>query len=138
MLYSPPRGSARGVRGAGSEGRVASERILILNDDNFDDEVKSIRGPILVDFWANWCAPCKTIAPWLEELAEEFAGRAHVAQVDVDENGDLVNRFGIMSVPTLVVFKDGKIVDQTIGAAPKDRIRALLGKHAFDSPPSRS
>ena len=108
---------------------MASERILILDDDNFDEEIKSIRGPILVDFWASWCAPCKTIAPWLDQLAEEFAGRAHVAKVDVDENGDLVNRFGIMSVPTLVVFKDGKIVDQTIGAAPKDRIRALIAKH---------
>lgn len=109
---------------------MASERILILNDDNFDEEIKSIRGPILVDFWANWCAPCKTISPWLDDLADEFAGRAHVAKVDVDENGDLVNRFGIMSVPTLVVFKDGKIVDQTIGAAPKDRIRTLIAKHA--------
>jgi len=108
---------------------MASDRILILTDDNFDEEIKSIRGPILVDFWASWCAPCKTIAPWLDDLAEEFAGRAHVAKVDVDENGDLVNRYGIMSVPTLVVFKDGKIVDQTIGAAPKDRIRALIAKH---------
>ena len=108
---------------------MANERILILDDDTFDEEIKSIRGPILVDFWASWCAPCKTIAPWLDDLADEFAGTAHVAKVDVDENGDLVNRFGIMSVPTLVVFKDGKIVDQTIGAAPKDRIRALIAKH---------
>jgi len=108
---------------------MASDRILILNDDNFDEEIKSIRGPILVDFWASWCAPCKTIAPWLDELAEELSGRAHVAKVDVDENGDLVNRYGIMSVPTLVVFKDGKIVDQTIGAAPKERIRALIERH---------
>ena len=108
---------------------MASERILILNDDNFDEEIKSIRGPILVDFWASWCAPCKTIAPWLDELAAEFAGRAHVAKIDIDENGDVVNRFGIQSVPTLVVFHDGKIVDQMVGAAPKDRIRSLIAKH---------
>ena len=108
---------------------MASDRILILNDDNFDEEIKSIRGPILVDFWASWCAPCKTIARWLDELASEFAGRAHVAKIDIDENGDVVHRFGIQSVPTLVVFHDGKIVDQMVGAAPKDRIRSLLAKH---------
>jgi thioredoxin 1 len=108
---------------------VASERILILDDDNFDDEIKTIQGPILVDFWANWCEPCKTIAPWLDQLADDLAGRAHVAKVDVDENGDLVNRFGIMSIPTLVVFKNGKIVDQLIGAAPKDKIESLVAKH---------
>jgi len=110
-------------------GVVARERILELDDDSFDDEIKTIQGPILVDFWANWCGPCKTISPWLEELADELAGRAHFAKVDVDENGDLVNRFGIMSIPTLVVFKDGKIVDQLIGAAPKNKIQSLVAKH---------
>ena len=110
-------------------GVVASERILVLDDDSFDDEIKTIQGPILVDFWANWCDPCKTIAPWLDELADELSGRAHIAKVDVDENGDLVNRFGIMSIPTLVVFKDGKIVDQLIGAAPKDKIQSLVARH---------
>jgi thioredoxin 1 len=108
---------------------VANERILVLDDDSFDDEIKTIQGPILVNFWANWCDPCKTIAPWLDELADDLAGRAHVAKVDVDENGDLVNRFGIMSIPTLVVFKDGKVVDQLIGAAPKHKIQALVAKH---------
>jgi len=108
---------------------VASDRILTLDDDNFDDEIKSIRGPILVEFWANWCGPCKTIAPRLDELADELSGRAHIAKVDVDENGDLVNRFGIMSIPTLVVFKDGRVVDQLIGAAPKDKVRNLVTRH---------
>jgi thioredoxin 1 len=111
------------------EGTVASEKILILNEDNFDDEINQKAGPILVDFWAAWCAPCKIIAPSLEELAEEMAGRAHVAKVDVDSNGDLANRFGIMSIPTLVVFKDGRVVDQLIGAAPKPQIQQLLEKH---------
>ncbi len=106
-----------------------SGRILALNEDNFDDVVKRRSGTILVDFWASWCAPCKTIAPWLDELAAELSGRARVVTVDVDDNGDLVHRFGIMSVPTLVVFKDGKIVDQLIGAAPKARIHRLLAKH---------
>lgn len=108
---------------------MASDKILILNEDSFDDEVKQKTGPILVDFWAGWCAPCKTIVPALEEIAEELSGRAHIAKVDVDVNGDLANRFGIMSIPTLIVFKDGKIVDQLIGAAPKAQIRALIEKH---------
>jgi thioredoxin 1 len=108
---------------------VASDKILILNEDNFDDEVKRKEGPILVDFWAGWCAPCKIIVPALEEIADEMVGRAHVAKVDVDENGDLANRFGIMSIPTLIVFKNGKVVDQLIGAAPKPQIRALIDKH---------
>ena len=108
---------------------MASDKILILNEGNFDDEVTQKAGPILVDFWAGWCAPCKVIVPALEEIAEEIAGRAHVAKVDVDENGDLANRFGIMSIPTLIVFKDGKVVDQLIGAAPKTQIRALIDKH---------
>ncbi len=108
---------------------MASDKILILNEDSFDDEVKQTTGPILVDFWAAWCAPCKKIVPTLEELAEELAGRVRVAKVDVVENGDLANRFGIMSIPTLIVFKNGKIVDQLIGAAPKRQIRALIDKH---------
>ena len=108
---------------------MTSEHILVLDDDSFDDEIKTIQGPILVDFWANWCDPCRTIEPWLDQLADELAGRAHVATVDIDENGDLVNRFGIMSIPTLVVFKDGKIVDQLIGAAPKHKIQSLVARH---------
>ena len=108
---------------------MASDKILILNENSFDDEVKQKTGPILVDFWAAWCAPCKKIVPALEEIAEEMAGRAHVAKVDVVENGDLANRFGIMSIPTLIVFKNGKVVDQLIGAAPKRQIQALIDKH---------
>jgi thioredoxin 1 len=108
---------------------VTSENIITFNEDNFDELVKQKEGPILVDFWASWCAPCKTVAPVLDELADELAGQAHVGKVNVDDNGDLANRFGIRSIPTLVVFKDGKVVDQLIGAAPKDDIRRLISKH---------
>ena len=111
---------------------VGDHRIGLLVDrldGQQDTVIKSIQGPILVNFWANWCDPCKTIAPWLDQLADDLAGRAHVAKVDVDENGDLVNRFGIMSIPTLVVIKDGSVVDQLIGAAPKGKIRSLVAKH---------
>jgi len=108
---------------------VAGGNAIELDEDNFDDEINSRQGPILVDFWASWCAPCKRIAPVLDEIAVEMAGRVHVAKVDVDANGDLSNRFGIRSVPTLVVFCGGRVVDQLIGAAPKDKIREMLERH---------
>jgi len=108
---------------------VANEQILTLNDDNFDEQVAKLDGPILVDFWASWCGPCKTVEPALDELAEEMGGQAHVAKINVDENGNLVNRFGIRSIPTLLVFKDGKVVDQMIGAAPKQQIRRMVDKY---------
>ena len=100
------------ARPAGDD--VTESPILEFNEDNFDDEIKNKTGPILVDFWASWCGPCKTIAPALEQLAGEMAGYAHVAKVNVDDNGDLANRFGVRSIPTLVVFKSGKVVDRLI------------------------
>jgi len=108
---------------------MSNDPIVHLNDDNFDEEIKKLGGPVLVDFWAGWCGPCKAIAPALEQLASEMAGRAVIAKVNVDESGDLSNRFGIRSIPTLVVFKDGRVVDQMIGAAPKEQIRRLIEKH---------
>jgi thioredoxin 1 len=108
---------------------MASDRILQLSDDTFDDQIGKVHGPVLVDFWAAWCGPCKMIAPSLEQLAEELAGRATVAKVNVDESGDTANKFGIRSIPTLMVFKDGRVVDQMVGAAPKDQIRRLLERH---------
>ena len=108
---------------------MTNEPILSLTEDTFDERIKRETHPILVDFWASWCQPCKVITPSLEQLASEMSGRAIVAKVDVDENGDLANRFGIRSIPTLVVFKKGKMVDQMIGAVPKEQIRRLIEKH---------
>jgi thioredoxin 1 len=108
---------------------VTEQGILELTEENFDEHVAKTRQPILVDFWASWCAPCKIVAPSLEELAGELAGQAHIAKVNVEDNGDLANRFGISSIPTLILFKDGKIVDQLIGAAPKAQIRTMVDKH---------
>ena len=108
---------------------MAGNGILTLTDDNFDEQIKKVSGPVLVDFWAAWCGPCKMIAPSLEQLAGEMAGRATVAKVNVDENGDVANRFGIRSIPTLIIFKEGRVVDQIVGALPKEQIRRMVEKH---------
>ena len=108
---------------------MTSEHILKLNEENFDEQLQSDQRPILVDFWASWCQPCKVIVPSLEQIAEELAGRAVVGKVDVDENGSLAERFGVRSIPTLVVFKNGKVVDQMIGAHTKEEIRELIDRH---------
>jgi len=108
---------------------MASPHIVHLTDDSFDETIKHAQGPVLVDFWAAWCGPCKMIAPHLDQIADEVEGKATVAKVNVDENGDLSARFGIRSIPTLVIFKDGRIVAQEIGALGKDQIRTMLAKH---------
>ena len=108
---------------------MTGDSILILNDDNFDDRLATLRKPILVDFWAGWCAPCKKIDPILDEIASEMDGEILVAKIDVDENGSLANRFGIRSIPTLILFKNGEVKEQLVGAAPKRQIVRMLEKH---------
>ena len=108
---------------------MASPQIVHLTEDSFDETIKNAQGPVLVDFWAAWCGPCKMIAPFLDQIAGEVEGKATVAKVNVDDNGDLSARFGIRSIPTLMVFKEGRVVDQITGALPKDQIRNLLQKH---------
>ena len=94
---------------------VADERILSLNEENFDEEIQRRQGPILVDFWADWCQPCKVIGPSLEQLAEELSGRAWIAKVNVDENPELAAKYGIRSIPTLILLKDGENKQQFVG-----------------------
>ena len=108
---------------------MGSPQIVHLTDDSFDETIKHAQGPVLVDFWAAWCGPCKMIAPHLDQIAGEVEGKATVAKVNVDENGDLSARFGIRSIPTLVIFKEGRVVDQQTGFRSKDEIRTLLQKH---------
>ncbi len=93
---------------------------------NFDSEVLRSDVPVLVDFWASWCGPCRMLAPVIEQLAGEAGGRYAVGKVNVDEQPDLARRFGIMSIPTVIVFKGGKPVQQSVGLAPKEKLLQLL------------
>lgn len=97
-----------------------------LNDTNFEQEVLKSDVPVLVDFWAEWCAPCRIIAPLIDELAEQFSGKIKVAKMDVDQNPQSSMNYGIRSIPTLLFFKDGKPVDQLLGAVPKKQIEEKI------------
>ena len=96
--------------------------IIEINETNFESEVLQSTQPVLVDFWVEWCGPCKMLAPVLEEIANEQAGRIKIAKVNVDENPALAGRFGIQSIPTLLYFTDGRLHHQTVGAVSKKRI----------------
>ena len=99
---------------------------IALTDDNFSDEVLSAELPVLVDFWATWCGPCRMIAPIVEELSSEYDGKAKVCKLDVDTAQKTAAEFGIRSIPTLLIFKEGKVADQLIGAVPKQQITEKL------------
>lgn len=103
--------------------------IINTTDANFDADVLQSDKLVLVDFWAAWCGPCKMIAPVLDELAVDFADRVQIVKVDVDANPEAAARFGIRSIPTLFVFKNGEKVDTVIGGRPKSELAALLNKH---------
>ncbi|MGA9117680.1 MAG: thioredoxin [Bacteroidota bacterium] len=102
---------------------------LELTDKDFDSEVLQSSIPVLVDFWAVWCGPCKMIAPVVEEIASEYAGKLKVAKVDVDACQEVGLRFGIRSIPTLLLFREGKVVEQVIGAIPKKELMKRLLPH---------
>jgi thioredoxin 1 len=100
-------------------------KTIVLTDSNFDEIVNSDK-PVLVDFWAEWCGPCKMIGPVVEELAADYDGKAVVAKLNVDENPQVTARFGVRSIPTLLVFKGGQIVDKQVGAVPKSVLAQKL------------
>ena len=100
-----------------------------VTDSNFDAEVMKSDKPVLVDFWAEWCGPCKMIAPIVEELASEYNGTLKVGKMDVDNNPQIPMSFGIRSIPTLLIFKGGRVVEQVVGAVPKRILTEKVSKH---------
>ena len=105
---------------------MASENTVILTDKNFQQEVLQYEGTVLVDFWAPWCGPCRMVGPVVEEIAGEYAGRVKVGKLNTDEAFQTASSFGIRSIPTLIIFKNGKTEDQIVGAVPKGQITQKL------------
>ena len=102
--------------------------IVNVSDQSFNGEIEG-QGPVLVDFWAPWCGPCKMIAPILEELSTEVGESVKIAKLNVDDNPETASRFGVMSIPTLILFKDGQPVDKIVGLNSKDTLKNLIAKH---------
>jgi thioredoxin 1 len=108
---------------------MASEKIVVLTKDNFEQEVLKSEQPILVDFWAPWCGPCRAVAPIMDELAGEFDGKVKIGKINVDDEGELSMKYRVMSIPTIMLFKDGQIAEKVIGARSKDEFSKLIQKN---------
>lgn len=102
---------------------------IVLNEENFEKEVLNESMPVMVDFWAVWCGPCKVLGPIVEEIAKDYAGKLKVCKLNVDENNSIAMKYGVMSIPTLKFFKSGKVVGELIGAAPKTTLETEIKKH---------
>jgi len=105
------------------------EEIIEVSDSTFEEEVLNSKLPVLVDFWAEWCAPCRMIAPTLESIAQNFKQKMRVAKLNVESNVKIPSRYGIMSIPTLLLFKDGKVKETIIGVQPQEKIIDIISKH---------
>lgn len=108
---------------------MAGNKIIELTRDNFEQKVMNSDKPVLIDFWASWCGPCRAVAPVMEELAEQYDGRAVIGKVNVDDENELSAKFRIMSIPTIMLFKGGQIVDKIVGSRPKADFENLLNKN---------
>jgi thioredoxin 1 len=108
---------------------MASDKVQTLTDANFETTVNGTAAPILVDFWAEWCGPCRRLAPTVDELANDYDGRVVVAKMNVDENPATPMRFSIRGIPTLLLFKGGQLVDQVVGLADKEQLKKMIDRH---------
>lgn len=107
---------------------MSSVNVKVATDQNFEQEVLKNGQPALIDFWATWCAPCRALAPVVEQIADQYAGKITVYKMDVDNNPETPGRYGVRGIPTLILFKDGQAVGQLVGAVPKDQIETLIKK----------
>ena len=108
---------------------MAEPHTLHFSDDSFDEEVLKSEVPVLVDFWAEWCGPCRAMGPVVDEIATEYHGKAKVGKLDVAHNPQIATRYQVRGIPTLLLFKDGAVVDQVVGAVAKDKVASLLNSH---------
>src|SRR5512146_2809816 len=108
---------------------MASANTMTVSDSTFDSDVLKSEVPVLVDFWAEWCGPCKMMAPTVDAIATEYAGKLKVVKLDVDENGGTAMRYNIRGIPTLLLFKGGRVVDQRVGAVGKTEVVRMLDRH---------
>jgi len=106
--------------------KTLSDKIVYVTDDTFEDEVVNAEGPVLVDYWADWCGPCKMIAPILDEIAEQYEGKLKIAKLNIDENPNTPPKFGIRGIPTLMLFKNGNVEATKVGAVSKSQLTAFI------------
>ncbi len=109
--------------------KVMSGNLIEFTDQNFESEALKAETPVLVDFWAPWCSPCRMVGPVIEELAASLAGKVKVGKLNTDDNQAIASRYGIMSIPTVLLFKNGEIIDRVVGAAPKKEFERMINSH---------